>query len=255
MNRIKILLVAILALCLVQVDKVTVPSRDTVYKNLQFVKYNAEKREFVDYGMRMQMWCQDSASSLGREICFKPDFIPAEDKLIFSLRDDLFKEENWQYVAVGTIYIEQVRRPSRQKNESGETCYTFDCNALPFVPPGMEIVMHNGGQFEWNPQKVKLHSPQYGQSDELVNGYDFLRDLAGQKALNGTALEYLASSPFLIPRTWYGRQILFLGTIYGDRAQTHYSSILFHDGRRWVAAIHRLDYEVYVSSFAAAVFV
>lgn len=251
MDKTKFLLIAILALCLVQVDVVTVPSRDTIHKDLKFVKFDSEKREFVDYGMQEETWCK--SASAWEWLCRKPDHIPAEDKLLFSLRDDLFKEENWQYLAAGTIYVEQARRPSRQKNESGKTCYVFDCNALPFTPPGMEIVMHNGEQFEWNSQKVRLHSLQHGQRDELVSGYDFLRELAGQKTLNGTALEYLISSPFLIPWKWRGQQILFLGTIYGDRAQAYYSGALFHDGTRWTGSIHRLDYEMYATSVTAAI--
>jgi hypothetical protein len=251
MNKTKLLLVAILALCLVQIDKVTVPERDPIHKDLKFVKYDAERRVFVDYGMGEETWCKSASS--WEWLCRKPDHIPAKDKLFFSLREDLFTEEKWQYLAAGTIYIEQTRRPSRQKDESGKTRYVFDCKALPFVPPGMEIVMHSGERFEWSPQRVKLYSPQHGHSDELVRGYDFLKELAGQKTLNGTALEYLISSPFLIPREWCGRQVLFPGTIYGDCAQMHYSSILFHDGRRWMASIHRLDYELYASSIAAAV--
>lgn len=253
MNKIKLLLVAILALCLVQVDKVTVPSRDTMYKDLRFVKYDVERRVFMDYGTANETWCRQSVSGFAGDICSRPDHIPAKDKLIFSLRDDLFKEENWQYLAAGTIYIEQARRPSRQKDESGKTRYVFDCNALPFKPPGMEIVMHSGGQFEWSPRKVKLYPLQHGENDELVTGYDFLRKLAGQQTLNGTALEYFLSSPFLIPRGCRGRQTLFLGTIYADRAQVHHSSVLFHDGVRWTASLQRLDYEMYADSITALI--
>jgi hypothetical protein len=255
MNKIRLLLVTMLALCLVQVDKVTVPSMDTTYKDLRFVTYDAAKREFVDYGMREQMWCQDSASSLGREICFKPYHIPAKDKLIFSLRADVFKEEKWQYLAASAIYLEQARRPDRQKDESGKTYYVFDCSALPFVPPGMEVVMHSVVQFEWSPHKVRLHSLQSGRGDALVTGCDFLKSLAGQQTLNGTALEYLLSSPFLIPMEWRDRQIFFLGTIYRDRAQAYYFATLFYEGKRWAASTHRLDYEMYANSVAAAILV
>lgn len=250
----KFITVVILCLCLVQVDRVTVPSRDTVHKDLKFVKYNSAKHEFVDYGMANETWCRQN-TTFAASICSRPDFIPAEDKLLFSIREDLFKEENLHYLTAGTIYFEQVRRPSRRTNEQGKTCYVFDCDTLPFTPPKMEIQMHSGGSFEWNKQHVRLQTPQSTEGNELIRGYDFLRELADRNTLNGTALEYLVSSPFLFPKEWYGRQILFPGTIYVDKAQRHYASLLFHNGKRLMASLHPLDYEVYASSIAAIVIV
>lgn len=251
----RLLTIVLLCVCLVQIDTVTVPSRSTFHKDLRFVKYDAERRLFSDYGIASEAWCRQAVNGSVGDICSHPDFIPAKDDLVFSLREDLFKEEKWQYLATGAIYLEQARRPSRQKNEFGKTSYVFDCNALPFTPPGMRIVMHNGGQFEWDPQKVKLSSLKHGQDGRLVRGYDFLRALAGQKILNGTALEYLVSSPFLIPWEWRGRRILFSGTVYADHAQMYYCSVLSREGLRWIASFQSLDYGVYASSFSVAVLV
>ncbi len=246
----------LLAVCLVKVDVIKVPSYPPHFPNGSFVAYNASSDVFIDRG-----WINDKQICNGQavdniminEVCGRPVVSPAKNELVVLLRDDVIKDDSWKYVTAGVIYSRQVRKPERQIDSFGKSCYTFDCTASPFTPPGMEIVMHSGGKFEWDPHKIKLYTPQHSQGDNLVSGYDFLRELAGKKTLNGTALEYLLSSPFLIPREWRGRQILFLGTIYKDRAQTYYSSTLFHDGGRWIASSLQLDYEVYASSLAVAV--
>ncbi len=249
---IKILMI-FLAVCLVKVDVIKVPSRPPMYPSyVGSMTYDSEHDTYWDRGMSYEAWCKNlDLSSSGANIavhCKAPVSVPSKNKLIVELRYDVLKDDSWKYATAGVIYSRQVRKPEHKTDSVGKSCYTFDCTTQPFTPPSMEVVMHNGGKFEWDSYKIKLYLPEQVQGDGLIRGFDFVKNLANQIPLNGTALEYLLSTPRLIPREWYGKQMLFLGTIYKDTSQAYYGSILSCDGKQWQASFCPLDYEMYADS-------
>jgi hypothetical protein len=254
MNKLKVLLVAILALCLMQIDVVKVPSRSSVYPDS--MKYDEYTDTYLDFWAWRETWCLSSLNSGSAAIfraCLEPDRIPPKKKLIVSLRFVVIKNEEWQYLAACSVYKQKARRPGWEFDAAGNIRYTFDCDPLPFKPPGFEVVMHRKDQFVWDPHRIKLYSPH--QHNGMARGFDLMTGLAGERPLNGTALEYLLAVPQLIPKEWDGRQVLFLGTVLKCEVGTYYAAVLSCNKGERSAVFHPLDYELYTSNVAAAIFV
>lgn len=209
--------------------------------------YPALKDYYTDFHCRR-------LTRIAYELCVKPHLIPAEEEIQVSFRDELFRHEDWGYLLAGTVYTRPHRRAEWEFNPDGTFSYVFDCAKAPCVPPGMKVVMHNGGVLRWDPGGVELFSPTLMSGDTpFVHGYDYLKALAGRHTLNGAALEYLLSDPGMIPREWDDRKILFLGTIYTAQDGKLHSSLMFKDNGRWIASINPLDHEYAVDTVYAAV--
>ncbi len=214
-----------------------------MYRDLKYVKFDPKHNTFYDYGLSVEGWCVVSGG-FGRDLCSRPDPIPAKDQLKFSLREGVLRERNWSYL-VGAIYVTQKRVLERLYDDiEGKTHYLFNCAAPPFTPPGMKVVMHNGKRYAWD-FCVEVYSPHSETNSEFVRGYDYLKKLAGRQALDATTLEYLLSNPYLIPLNWRkpGMQILFPGTIYGNELGVYHCGLLFSTNGRWCASIVPLDTE------------
>lgn len=94
--------------------------------------------------------------------------------------------------------------------------HIIDCDADPYVPDGLKKVeMHQkGGQFEWNPRKIKLYLTNKQQNGKHVSGYFIHKELIDMPVINANVLDYLLANPNLIPDNWKDKYIFFWGTIY-----------------------------------------
>ncbi len=112
--------------------------------------------------------------------------------------------------------------------------HIIDLDADPFVPKGWEVESHNkGGQFEWSPDKVRLHLSPNQQNGKIINGYKLREELATEPLFNANMLDYLLAHPELIPEEWKGKAIFFWGTIYRSSGGSLYVRHLYWDGGYW----------------------
>lgn len=187
------------------------------------------------------------------EWCLKHQVIPAKRKLLVSLRDDVFRHEDWHYLAAGTVYVRASRRAEWEFDGYGGINYIFDCTKSPSPPPNMQVVMHNDGLFTWDQTSIQLFSPKPPSCNKWPRGYDYMKMLVNKQPLNATALEYLLSDPGIIPKEWGGKQILFLGTTYASVDDDLHGSLLFCNNGRWAAAIVPPKHELAPDAVYAAV--
>ncbi|MDP2946347.1 MAG: hypothetical protein Q8N61_02755 [bacterium] len=99
--------------------------------------------------------------------------------------------------------------------------HLIDCDADPFMPSGWMVESHQkGGQFDFDPAKIKLYLSPNQQSGKVVMGNKLRKELANEPVLNANVLSYLLAHPELIPEDWKKdergsiRCIFFWGTIY-----------------------------------------
>ncbi|NQU83642.1 MAG: hypothetical protein HQ536_02930 [Parcubacteria group bacterium] len=110
----------------------------------------------------------------------------------------------------------------------------IDCDANPFVYDNWKVEEHQkGGQFEWNPDDVRLHLSSNQQNYRCIDGYDLRKELSGQPTLNANALDYFLKNPEFIPNEWKGKHIFFWGTIYRDSAGNLCVRYLGWGGGKW----------------------
>lgn len=105
----KKLIVGLLALCLIRLDAIAIPAYE--FGNQRFVQYDADRNIFFNSSMRSETWCLGATIPM----CTQPVEVPAERKLVLSLRLDLFREPQWQYVTAGTMLIGQAKAPVRRR--------------------------------------------------------------------------------------------------------------------------------------------
>lgn len=123
-----------------------------------------------------------------------------------------------------------------------ETRHIIDCDAEPFVPPGMEVIEHiRGGQIEWGMAKVRLYLDKTQIRGGVINGYELRRKLFPVLA-NATILDYLLVHPDLIPKAWKKKLVHFPGTIYRERLdERRCIRYLYWNGTRWRSDYRWLD--------------
>jgi hypothetical protein len=99
--------------------------------------------------------------------------------------------------------------------------HVIDCDADPFVPSGWKVESHTkGGQFVFNPAKIKLYLSPNQQNGKSIDGNKLRKELANEPVFNANVLDYLLAHPELIPEEWKKdergntRYIFFWGTIY-----------------------------------------
>lgn len=103
----------------------------------------------------------------------------------------------------------------------------IDTNALPYIPYGWSFLEHkttgprNTGFLGWNPENVLLDPVGFhgiSARAERANVYALTRSygvrLPTLQVLNASVLDHLHQNQYLVPRSWIGRHILFLGTLY-----------------------------------------
>ncbi len=94
---------------------------------------------------------------------------------------------------------------------------TVDLSATPFIPDGWSVEEHQkGGQFVWDPTKVRLHLDE-GQTDRrYVEGHKLRKLISKKNPYNANLLDFLLKNgnQHLIPEEWKGKAVFFWGTIY-----------------------------------------
>ena len=112
--------------------------------------------------------------------------------------------------------------------------HTIDCDATPFQPNGWSVEKHiEGGQFEWNPTRVKLYLAKSQKHGKLVEGHKIRMALEGKLVLNANVLDYLLAHRELIPDEWKGKSIYFWGTIYRGSGGRLYARYLCWNNGEW----------------------
>ena len=95
--------------------------------------------------------------------------------------------------------------------------HIIDCDADPFVPPGLKVESHHKcGQLEWREGLFGLYFSELQGSSSAVCGDKLLEELKDKPVLNANVLDYLLKNPQLIPEEWKSKAVFFWGTIYCD---------------------------------------
>jgi hypothetical protein len=122
--------------------------------------------------------------------------------------EDLFS----RFVKVAEGYAEENIKPIK---------YIIDCDVPPFIPDGWGVEKHEkGGEFEWNPEKVKFYISKKQQNRGCIEGNKLRKELENKSTLNANVLDWLLKHTDLIPENWKKdkngntRYIFFWGTIY-----------------------------------------
>lgn len=132
--------------------------------------------------------------------------------------------------------------------------YVIDCDADPFVPKDWKVEDHRpGGQFEWDPAKVKLYLSDEQRDGKTIQGHKLREDLKDKPVLNANVLEYLLENPMLIPDEWKGKYIFFWGTIYRNSGGNLVVRCLLWNGDRWDWYYLWLDVDFSISPAAVSV--
>jgi hypothetical protein len=99
--------------------------------------------------------------------------------------------------------------------------HVIDLDADPHLPNDWKVEEHKkGGQFEWDPAKVKFHLSKSQTDGKSIEGNKLRKELANEPVFNANLLDYLLKNPLLIPDEWKKdeqgntRYIFFWGTIY-----------------------------------------
>jgi hypothetical protein len=117
----------------------------------------------------------------------------------------------------------------------------IDLDADPLIPyDGWKVEEHKkGGQFVWNPEKVKLFLHDKQQNGKTIEGNKLRKELANTAVFNANLLDYLLDNPQLIPDEWKvdengkTRYIFFWGTIYRFSGGDLCVRYLCFDGGHW----------------------
>jgi len=111
--------------------------------------------------------------------------------------------------------------------------HLIDCDTLPFIPEGWEVVEHQkGGTFEWDPSKVELYLCAE-QQEGSIEGHELRKKLEGKPVMNACLLDYLLKHPELIPEEWKGKYVFFWGTIYLEPIGDLFVRCLYWGGGGW----------------------
>jgi len=112
--------------------------------------------------------------------------------------------------------------------------YLVDLDADPFLPEGWKVESHlKGGQFKFDPTKVRLHLDEEQLNGKWINGTKLHLKLKALPIYNANLLDFYLKNPHLIPEEWKGKFIYFWGTIYRDADGCLYVRYLCWRGEGW----------------------
>ena len=116
-----------------------------------------------------------------------------------------------------------------------------DLDAAPYIPAGWKVEEHvRGGQFKFDPAKVKPYFSKKQRYGKVIGGYDLRQELKAQPAFNANLLDFLLKNPRLIPESWKGKAVFFWGTIYRDADGNLCVRCLAWNGSQWCWDCHWL---------------
>lgn len=114
------------------------------------------------------------------------------------------------------------------------TKHIIDLDADPFLPNDWKVVEHiKGGQFEFDPGKIRLHLDEAQQNGGVIVGNKLRKKLKGTTVFNANLLDFYLAHPNLIPEDWKGRTVFFWGTIYRNSVGLLSVRYLYWRGGRW----------------------
>lgn len=115
----------------------------------------------------------------------------------------------------------------------GEEEHIIDLDSQPFIPyHSMNVEEHKkGGQFKWDPAKVKLFFNKKQQDGGIMEGNKLRKELADHPVYNANLLDYLVYNPHLIPEEWKSKMVFFWGTIYRGPEGTAVRYLYFRNNR------------------------
>ena len=126
--------------------------------------------------------------------------------------------------------------------------HLINCDADPFVPSDWKVEEHKkGGQFAFNPAKVKFYLSPNQQDGKRIEGNKLRKELENKPILNANVLDYLLAHPELIPEDWKEdekgdtRFIFFWGTIYRNSRGGLYVRFLYWGDGSWYWGFYWLD--------------
>lgn len=129
--------------------------------------------------------------------------------------------------------------------------YLIDLDAPPFLPKGLCLKKHRGGQaWEFDPSKVVLRLINT-RKEESVSGRIFFKELDNYQVLNANVLDYLLLRPELIPEDWKDKTVFFWGTIYSDHESNLYVRYLRWQISKWYSTQYHLCDDFSYDDFAA----
>ncbi len=113
--------------------------------------------------------------------------------------------------------------------------HIIDCDKAPLIPcDDWKVEEHiKGGQFTWNPEKVKLFLSVNQKDGKSIEGNKLRKELKDEPVMNANLLDYLLDHPHLIPEEWKGKAVSFWGTIYRDSDEYLYFRFLCFVVDRW----------------------
>ncbi|MEI7620535.1 MAG: hypothetical protein WCJ57_03105 [Candidatus Falkowbacteria bacterium] len=118
----------------------------------------------------------------------------------------------------------------------------IDLAANPFCPEGWSVEEHQGTG-NW---KLDLSAPLHWSKKQVkgtIEGNKLRKELKGKKVLNANVLDYLLTSPDLIPEEWKNKNVFFWGTIYNHSDDSLYVRYLRWYGSSWGWYYHWLDFD------------
>jgi hypothetical protein len=127
---------------------------------------------------------------------------------------DLFRR-----VREGTLSVQGVMSDLQRIIEGGSTM--VDCDAVPFIPLGLEIRPedqlpgHVHGQVDAT--KLGLYLSEEQKNGSAIQGHDLRKELEGKPVLPANVLDHLLKHPRLIPEEWKSKDVFFWGTVYRSR--------------------------------------
>ncbi len=115
--------------------------------------------------------------------------------------------------------------------------HVIDCDSVPYTPSCWGLEEHvNGGQLEWNPDKVELYRDERQRKVKGLAGKDLRKSLSSKQVMNANVLDYLLANPELIPNEWKKFTVYFWGTIYlGGEGPLFSIRGLCWDNGKWIS--------------------
>lgn len=87
--------------------------------------------------------------------------------------------------------------------------------------------------FKFDANNVSCFVSKKQETGLSVEGIYLVKRLTFRFLLNGAVLDYLIKHPEKIPKSWFGFNIVFLGTIYINAEGKRFARYLYHTGHEW----------------------
>ncbi len=112
--------------------------------------------------------------------------------------------------------------------------HSIDCDADPYVPTGWSVRAHRRrGVVLWDAGTVALFHSGRQVGGMCITGFELLKELSTNQAMNANVLDFLLAHPRYIPTSWKGKYVYFMDTIYDDDEGDGCVRCLVFSGVHW----------------------